>query len=63
MKAANMERIAESDKSDCFVAGKRGSVELFAHFSAICAENSFPKSGPLLKGLVSRFAPSSSPRR
>ena len=43
MKAANVERIAESDKSGCFMAGKCGSVEFFAHFSAICAKKQLPQ--------------------
>ena len=43
MKAANMERIAESDKRGCFMAGKCGSAELFAHFSAICAKKQLPQ--------------------
>ena len=38
-----MERIAESDKSGCFVAGKCGLVEFFAHLSAICAKNQLPQ--------------------
>ena len=43
MKAADMERIAESDKSGCFVTGKCGSVELFAHLSAIGAKKQIPQ--------------------
>ncbi len=43
MKAANVERIVESDKSGCFVARKCGSVEFFAHFSAICAKKQLPQ--------------------
>ena len=38
-----MERIAESGKSGCFVVGKCGLVEFFAHFSAICAKKQLPQ--------------------
>ena len=60
MKAANVVRIAESDKSGCFVVGKCDSVEFFCSLLSYLREKTaFQKSGPLLKGLVSRFAPQS----
>ena len=43
MKAANVERIAESNKRGCFMAGKCGLVEFFAHFSAVCAKKQLPQ--------------------
>ncbi len=47
MKAANMERIAESDKRGCFVAGKCGSVELFCSLVGYFREKTAsPKAVP-----------------
>ena len=60
MKAADVERIAESDKRGCIVARKCGSVEFFCSLvGCLYEKDRFPKSAPLLKGLVSRFAPQS----
>ena len=47
MKAADVERIAESDKRGCIVARKCGSVEFFAHLSAACTKKTVsPKALP-----------------
>ena len=43
MKAADVERIAESNKRGCIVARKCGSVEFFAHLSAIFAKKQLPQ--------------------
>ena len=63
MKAANVERIAEGDKRGCFVAGKCGLVEFFAHFSAICAKKQLPQKRSLPEGACQPLCSAKRPPR